>query len=102
MRYKITRFQTSILKWIARKIVIQSHRHKTNIITYYRVLADAARDEFREDNGITLNSFLIECHSESLLSSQQAVEGGRAEVCSECGSTDVETELHCARCWAAL
>jgi len=33
---------------------------------------------------------------------QQAVEGGRAEVCSECGSTDVETELHCARCWAAL
>ena len=26
---------------------------------------------------------------------------GRAE-CSECGSTEVATENHCARCWAVL
>ncbi len=66
MRYKITNTQLFILKWIAKKIVIQSYDHKYNIIDYYRVLNDAARDEFREDNKPTLDDFLSECHKISL------------------------------------
>ena len=66
MRYKITRLQLYFLRWISRRIVIQSYHHKENIIAYYRVLADAARDEFTEDNKATLDDFLTECHKASL------------------------------------
>jgi len=66
MRYAITKFQIAILDWIARKIVVQSHRHETNIIEYYKVLSRAARDEFREDNKYTLDSFLEDCFKKSI------------------------------------
>jgi len=66
MRYKITRLQIAILTWISKRIVIQSHWHKMNIIEYYTILADAARDQFREDNKVTLDDFLTECHKISL------------------------------------
>ncbi len=66
MRYKITGFQLALLTWISREIVVQSHRHQTNIIAYYKVIADAARDEFAEDNKPTLDSFLTECHQKAL------------------------------------
>lgn len=66
MNYKITSLQIKILTWIAKKIVIQSHHHKSNIITYYKILKDAARDEFSEDNKVTLNSFLTECNEIAL------------------------------------
>jgi len=66
MNYRITNLQINILKWIAKKIVIQSCDHKNNIVIYYRIIADAARKEFREDNKVTLDSFLSECHSGSL------------------------------------
>lgn len=65
-RYKITNLQIRVLRWITQKIVIQSHQHKSNIIAYYQVLTDAARLEFREDNKVTLDGFLTECHKESL------------------------------------
>lgn len=66
MRYRITKFQVFLLNWIARKIVIQSHEHKQNIVEYYKIIADAARDQFREDNRYTLNEFLDECFRKSL------------------------------------
>jgi len=66
MRYRITKFQMFVLDWVARKIVIQSHEHKRNIVQYYKIVADAARDQFREDNRYTLNDFLDECFKESL------------------------------------
>jgi len=66
MRYKITAFQVCLLGWIARKIVVQSHMHKSNIIKYYEIINDAAHNEFTEDNEPTLNGFLTECHAESL------------------------------------
>lgn len=66
MRYEITRMQLFILSWIAKKIVIQSWYHKQNIIDYYKVVNDAARNEFREDNKPTLDDFLSECHRVSL------------------------------------
>ena len=66
MNYKITKFQIAVLRWIAKKIVVQSHEHTSNIITYYRIMADAARDEFYADNKATLDSVLKECHEDSL------------------------------------
>ena len=66
MEYKITKKQLRILKKIAEKIVIQSCHHKENIIAYYKVLAGATRNEFREDNKPTLDDFLTECHKISI------------------------------------
>ena len=67
MKYKITKLQIIILKWIAKKIVIQSHHHRENIIVYYEILTEAARGQFTEDNKLTLDSFLYECHKQSLI-----------------------------------
>lgn len=61
-RYKITYLQLTILTWIARKIVTQSHRHHYNITMYYHVMYEAAKAEFREDNKDTLDCFLEGCH----------------------------------------
>ena len=66
MNYEMTCFQKCLLKWIAKKIVIQSHLHKANIINYYHILNEAVREQFNEDNKPTLESFLKECHEESL------------------------------------
>ena len=66
MNYKITKLQIKILTWIAKRIVVQSCCHESNITTYYRIIADAAKSEFREDNKITLDDFLTECHRYSL------------------------------------
>ena len=66
MNYRITKFQYRVLAWIAKKLVIQSHEHQRNITIYYRIINDAARDQFREDNKPTLDDFLEECHRDSL------------------------------------
>ena len=62
----ITKLQIAILKWIAQKIVVQGPCHTENIIIYYKILADASRKEFNENNRLTLDWFLIDCHKESL------------------------------------
>ena len=61
----MTKLQTHKLKKIAQKAVIQGD-HKANIILYYSILIDAARDEFTEDNRPTLAGFLKDCHKEAL------------------------------------
>ena len=66
MQEKITEFQLYVLRWIAKKIVRQSSEHKNNITDYYRVIYVAAKEEFTEDNKPTLDSFLQECHEESM------------------------------------
>jgi hypothetical protein len=66
MQYKISKLHIKILTWIAKKIVIQSYNHKDNIIMYYKIIAQAATDEFMEDNKVTLHGFLSECHEISL------------------------------------
>jgi hypothetical protein len=55
----------SILVRICRRLVVQGPTHKTNITEYYRIMHDAAYSEFTEDNTVTLDGFLQECHSES-------------------------------------
>jgi hypothetical protein len=53
------------LKKIAAKAVIQGD-HKYKVIKFYEVLIREARAEFTEDNKITLDDFLRECHEEAL------------------------------------
>jgi len=57
-------------KWklskIAKRAVIQSENHTSNIEEYYAILVRAARKEFSEDNLVTLNDFLSELHQKAL------------------------------------
>lgn len=55
-----------ILRWIANEIVIQSREHRQNIIDYYKIINEAAKKEFTEDNKPTLDSFLKACYENSL------------------------------------
>ena len=54
------------LKRICKKLVIQGNNHENNIIEYYRVMWKAARREFNEDNGHTVEAFMRECHEKSM------------------------------------
>jgi hypothetical protein len=54
-----------LLMWICRKLVKQGSLHRPRIITYYRIMREAAESEFTEDNKPTLDAFLRECHSEA-------------------------------------
>jgi len=51
---------TFILSYIATKLSRQGFDHAYNIIQYYKIMYDAANEEFTEDNDITLKSFLLE------------------------------------------
>lgn len=65
MKYRITKLQFIILKWIAKKIVTQSAHHENNIIAYYQIIQLAAKDEFTEDGDSSLDSFLTRCHAQA-------------------------------------
>ena len=58
--YAMTTKERKKLKKIAKRIVIQSYRHTENITEYYKIMAEAARKEFSEDNDVTLSAFLLE------------------------------------------
>jgi hypothetical protein len=55
----------NVLKYICRRLVIQGHTHKANITEYYRIMYQAAQNEFTEDNKPTLDDFLRECFDEA-------------------------------------
>ncbi len=54
-----------LLKYICKKLVVQGFDHKQNIIEYYRIMQEAAENEFTEDNKPTLDGFLTDCHKEA-------------------------------------
>jgi len=58
---KIKKWQIWILKWITKSIVEHGPNHENNIITYYAILFNAAKNEFTEDNLPTIRGFLIDC-----------------------------------------
>ena len=60
-----------ILMWITKKIVIQSMDHRQNIIDYFEILNDAARNEFIEDNNCNIDRFLDDCFQLSLKKVEQ-------------------------------
>ena len=61
----MNKLQKWILVKIARKIVIQGN-HRRQIVEFYRILIDAARNEFTEDTKPTLDCFLEDRHKEAL------------------------------------
>ena len=68
---KIDLFGRWLLKRFCRKLVMQGHYHRSNIIYYYKVLQEAAQTEFAEDNTPTLNRFLTDCYESSKQAKQQ-------------------------------
>ena len=63
--YKMNWFTRMILRKICRSFVTQGPEHRGKIIAYYEVMRNAAEIEFREENKISLDAFLSECHSEA-------------------------------------
>ena len=53
-----------LLKRIARKLVVQGYDHHMRIAEYYKIMEDAARNEFTEDNEPTLKAFLTDCFNQ--------------------------------------
>jgi len=63
---KLNWFERRMLKRIAKKLVLQDSDHDKCIEGYYRVMNDAARTEFNEDQKITLDASLREWFEKSL------------------------------------
>jgi hypothetical protein len=51
-----------ILRHICSRIVIQGPWHESNITEYYKIMSDASKREFYEDNYPTLKGFLEDCN----------------------------------------
>lgn len=54
-----------LLKRIFKWAVIQGQEHKKNIERIYKLLREAVDKEFTEDNGPTLDAFMLECFEKS-------------------------------------
>jgi hypothetical protein len=61
---EFTRFDRWLLKRLCRKLVTQG-RHRERIIEYYRIMKEAAKKQFTEDNKVTLDDFMLECFKEA-------------------------------------
>lgn len=57
----MTFWLSKILKANCKSLVRQGPQHKANITEYYRLMYEAAKAEFTEDNKPTLDAFLQEC-----------------------------------------
>lgn len=66
-----------LLKWACRRLVKQGALHRLRIVSYYRIMREAAEREFSEDNKPTLDAFLAECHSEANAPHQATASDGR-------------------------
>lgn len=54
-----------ILCYLAVRIVRQGG-HRERIIQCFRVIREAAQEEFREENELTTDSFIVECFDEAM------------------------------------
>ena len=55
-----------LLKRLCEKLVVQGFYHEQKITEYYKVMYEAAKNEFFEDNKPTLDSFLVECNKTAM------------------------------------
>jgi hypothetical protein len=79
LKHNITRLQHKVLEGIFRRLVVQGHTHRLNIVEVLRLLAQASREEFSEDNDATQHAFLRECFDEALARKNTAAS---SEYCS--------------------
>jgi hypothetical protein len=66
-------FDAWLLKRIARKEVTQGYYHAERITAMYRIINQAARKEFYEDNEETLSQYLTEWFNDSLDSTSHRI-----------------------------
>lgn len=66
MKSTLPWYMRFILKRICRFIATQGPLHKARITEYYRIMANEAKEEFREDNEYSLCSFLLECQADAM------------------------------------
>jgi len=59
------KIQLFLLRYICKKLVVQGYQHEKNIINYYKIMRECAKEEFYEDSKSTLDSFLQECFDKS-------------------------------------
>lgn len=62
----MNRFESWAMRKLIRKAVYQDGCHSQRIKEIYKAVKDNARERFTEDNRATLNSYLIELHTEEL------------------------------------
>jgi len=62
----VNKFETWFFKRVISRELIQGPEHRRNIVSLYGMIVYAARDEFKEDNKPSLDSFLSEAHQEAL------------------------------------
>lgn len=67
MRYEMTGKERKSLRKIAKRVIIQSPSHTENIVEYYKIIVEAARKEFFEDNEVTLYKFLLELFQKAFI-----------------------------------
>jgi hypothetical protein len=60
-------FDTWMMKRIAKKQVEQGYHHSEKITEMYRVINQAAREEFNEDSESSLKGYLTEWFEHSLI-----------------------------------
>ena len=63
---KISRLDECMLQFFFKKYVAQGHNHKHLITELYKMIHEAARNEFTEDSDVSLNAFLKECFDKSI------------------------------------
>lgn len=95
------------LERICKKLVVQGPAHKQNIVDYYKIIRRAAKNEFTEDNDVTLDAFMSECHKESKDEGMSDVESFVKKLKELCpyavdifglGHDPVEGEEGCLQC----
>ena len=69
----ISNFKVTLLKWIAKSIVIQSSDHGDNMVKYFDILNEASQHEFNEETIGTTNIFLREKFEESIRNSEKMI-----------------------------
>ena len=62
----MTKLEQWLVKRIIRKEVVQGYDHDKRITGLYRMVKDACREEFNEDNDPTLHSALTDWFNDSL------------------------------------
>lgn len=60
----MNKFERWFLKRLCRKIVTQGE-HRRRITEHYKILMEAAREQFTEENKPGLDSFMLECFEEA-------------------------------------
>ncbi len=55
-----------LLKWIAKGMVKSNDHYKTNIIAYYKIMAQTTMEQFNSGSHYDIDWFLTKCYEKSI------------------------------------